>query len=162
MDKRGLPYIVWMHVIKITVVYFRFKLINTLLHKTMIQRNVEVIDNTTNTTSSSFLVHLSRRLKCTIVITCCPSSVVNFSHFDFSSETTEQNSTKLHRKQELNILYQVCVFRVHRKNKMAALASDPLRHFRLLLWNRWTEFNETWQEARSQRPLPSLCFSADQ
>ena len=32
-------------------------------------------------------------------------------------------------------------------------------HFRLLLWNRWTEFNETWQEARTQRPLPSLCFS---
>ena len=32
-------------------------------------------------------------------------------------------------------------------------------HFRLLLWNRWTEFNETWrQEARSQCPLPSLCF----
>ena len=29
-------------------------------------------------------------------------------------------------------------------------------HFRLLLW---TEFNKTWQEARSQRPLPSLCFS---
>ena len=41
---------------------------------------------------------------------------------------------------------------------MAALASDWLRHFRLLLWNRWTEFNETWEEARSQRPLPSLCF----
>ena len=32
-------------------------------------------------------------------------------------------------------------------------------HFQLLLWNRWTEFNEIWQEARSQRPLPSLCFS---
>ena len=42
---------------------------------------------------------------------------------------------------------------------MAALASDWLRHFRLLLWNRWTKFNETWQEARSQCPLPSLCFS---
>ena len=42
---------------------------------------------------------------------------------------------------------------------MAALASDWLRHFRLLLWNRWMEFNETWQEARSQGPLPSLCFS---
>ena len=41
---------------------------------------------------------------------------------------------------------------------MAALTSDWLRHFRLLLWNRWTEFNETWQEARSQCPLPSLCF----
>ena len=32
-------------------------------------------------------------------------------------------------------------------------------HFRLLFWNRWTEFNGTWQEARSQRPLPSLYFS---
>ena len=35
-----------------------------------------------------------------------------------------------------------------------------LSHFLLLLWNRWTEFNETWQKARSQRPLPSLCFSS--
>ena len=35
-----------------------------------------------------------------------------------------------------------------------------LSHFRLLLWNRWTEFNETSQKARSQRPLPSLCFSS--
>ena len=45
------------------------------------------------------------------------------------------------------------------KNKMAALASDLLRHFWLLLWNRWKEFYETWQEERYQRPLPSLCFS---
>ena len=42
---------------------------------------------------------------------------------------------------------------------MATLTSHWLRHFRLLLWNRWTEFNETWQEARSQHPLSSLCFS---
>ena len=87
----------------------------------------------------------------------CPS--LTFHIFDFFSETAERNSTKLDRKQDLNILYQVCVFQADRKNKMAALASDWLRHFRLLLWNRWTEFNETWQEARSQRPLPSLCFS---
>ena len=38
-------------------------------------------------------------------------------------------------------------------------ASYWLRHFRLLLWNHWMEFNETWKEARSQRPLPSLWFS---
>ena len=63
------------------------------------------------------------------------------------------------KKQDLNLLYQVCVFRADWKNKMATMASDWLRHFRLLLWNCWTEFNETWQEARSQRPLPSLCFS---
>ena len=85
--------------------------------------------------------------------------MIGWNSFDFSSETAERNSTKLERKQDLNILYQVCVFWTDRKNKMAALASDWLRHFRLLLWNRWTEFNETWQEARSQRPLPSLCSS---
>ena len=78
--------------------------------------------------------------------------------FDFSSETAEQNSTKLDRKQDLKVLYQVCVFWADRKNKMHALASDWLRHFRLLLWNHWTEFKETWQEVRSQCSLPSLCF----
>ena len=40
--------------------------------------------------------------------------------FDFSSETAEPNSTKLDRKQDLKALYQVCVFRADRKNKMAA------------------------------------------
>ena len=44
------------------------------------------------------------------------------------------------------------------KKRMAALSSDWLRQFRLFLWNRWTEFNKTWQEARSQCFLPSLCF----
>ena len=117
-------------------------------------------------------MHLSRRLKCTFVITCCPWFVrpssfrrpsivlpsLTFNIFDFSSETVERNSQRLDRKQDLNALYQVCVFRADWKNKMAALASDWLRYFRLLLWNRWTETNKTWQEARSQCPLPSLCF----
>ena len=85
--------------------------------------------------------------------------LIGWDIFDFSSETAERNSTKHDRKQDLNILYQVCVFRVDRIIKMAALASDWLRHFRLLIWNGWTEFNETWQEAISQRPLPSLCYS---
>ena len=88
-----------------------------------------------------------------------PWPLIGWDIFDFSSETAEQNSTKLDRKQDLDVLYQVCVFRADRKNKMAALASDWLRHFRLLLWNCWTEFNETWQQARSQCPLLSLCFS---
>ena len=88
-----------------------------------------------------------------------PWPLIGWDISDFSFETAEQNSTKFDRKQDLNVLYQVCVFRGDRKNKMAALASDWLRHFRLILWKRWTEFNETWQEAISQRPLPSLCFS---
>ena len=52
---------------------------------------------------------------------------------------------------------KIVFFRPIRKTRWP-LASDWLRHFRLL-WNGWTEFNETWQETRSQRPLPSLCFS---
>ena len=90
-----------------------------------------------------------------------PWPLIGWDIFDFSSETTERNSTKLDRKQDLNVLYKVCVFWADRKNKMAALVSDWLRHFRLFLWNRWTACNETWQEERSQRPLPSLCFWAD-
>ena len=56
-------------------------------------------------------------------------SVVNFHIFYFSSETAKQNSTKLVSKQDLNVLYQVCVFLADRKNKMAAPSSDWLRHF---------------------------------
>ena len=44
----------------------------------------------------------------------------------------------------------------HRKTEMVALASAWPRHFRLLLCSHWTEFNETSQEARSRRPLPSV------
>ena len=87
-----------------------------------------------------------------------PQPLIGLDIFNFFSETAERNSTKLDRKEDLNVLYQVCVFRADRKNKMAALVSDWLRHFQLLLWNRWMELNETWQEARSKLLLPSLCF----
>ena len=88
-----------------------------------------------------------------------PWPLIGWDIFNFSSETAKWNSMKLDRNQDLNVLYQICVFQAKLKNKMAALASDWLRHYRLLLWNGSTEFNETWQEARSQHPLPSLCFS---
>ena len=80
-------------------------------------------------------------------------------HFDFSSVTAEQDSTKLHRKQDLSVLYQFVLFGPIKK---AALASDWLIHFRLLLCDRWTEFNGPWQEAKFQRHLPSSCYSIDE
>ena len=88
-----------------------------------------------------------------------PWPLIGWDIFNSSSETAERNSMKFDMKQDLNVIYQVCVFRTDRKNKMAALASDWLIYFRVLLWNRLTGFNKTWQEARSQCPLPSLCFS---
>ena len=87
-----------------------------------------------------------------------PRALIGWDIFDFFSKTAEGNLTKLDSKQDLNVLYQVCVFRADWKTKMAAPTSDWLRHFWLLLWNRWTELEETWQKARSQCALPSLCF----
>ena len=49
--------------------------------------------------------------------------------FDFFSTTAEWILTKLDRKQVINALYQICVFCADRKSKMAALASDWLKHF---------------------------------
>ena len=117
-----------------------------------IQRNLTGSKNSTSSTKFVFFGLIGKTR-------WPPWPLIGWDILNFSSETDERNSTKLDRKQDLNVLYQVCVFRVDRKNKMATLASDWLRHYRLLLWNRWMEFNETWQEARSQRSLPSLCFS---
>ena len=82
---------------------------------------------------------------------------LNFHTSDYS-DTAEQNSRNLDRKQDINILYQVCVFRADWK-KQDGHPGLWLRHFRLLLCNRWMEFNKTWQVARSQRPLSNLCVS---
>ena len=41
---------------------------------------------------------------------------------------------------------------------MATLASEWPRHLRLLLCNRWAEFNKAWQEARSESPVGSTKF----
>ena len=119
-----------------------------------IQRNLTGIKISTSSTKFVFFGPIERTR-------WPPWPLICWDIFYFCSRTAERNSTKLDRKQDLNVLLQVCVFRADRKNKMAASDSDWLRHCRLLLWNCWREFNETWQEARFQRPLPSLCFRAD-
>ena len=47
------------------------------------------------------------------------------------------------RKQDLNVLYQVCVCWADRKNKMAAWHLIGWDIFNFLLWNCWTACNET-------------------
>ena len=82
--------------------------------------------------------------------------------FIFSSATAERISTKFVEKEDLNFLYQVCVFRTDKKPRLPPLFHidwRTCRYSRPLLCNRWSEFNETWQEVRSQIPLQRLCFS---
>ena len=82
-------------------------------------------------------VHLSRKLKCTIVIMRFPSSVrpssltfhifgksiwppwplIGWEIFDFL-EIIERNITKFDRMQDLNVLFQVCFFRVNWKRRL--------------------------------------------
>ena len=63
-----------------------------------------------------------------------PWPLIGGEFFNFSTATTERNSTKLDRKQEvvLYVVYQVRVFRADRLYKIAALASEQPIHFRLL------------------------------
>ena len=51
--------------------------------------------------------------------------------------------TKPNREQELNVLYQVCIFLAHWKTNMATLVSDWPRHYRLLSAGVITEFDKT-------------------
>ena len=60
--------------------------------------------------------------------------LIGWDIFDFFSETPEQNSTKLVRKQVRNVLCQVC----RSENIDCRLGPDWMRRFRLLLCNRWT------------------------
>ena len=61
-------------------------------------------------------------------------SLIGWDILDFYSETAELNSAELYRKQDIHVLYHVCVLG-RSENKMAALASDWLRPSRLLPWN---------------------------
>ena len=83
-----------------------------------------------------------------------PRPLIYWDIFDFFSATAVRNSTKFDRKQDLKRPLPSLYFFDRSEKQDDVLASDWL-----LLWNRLTEFNETWLEARSQRPLPSLCFS---
>ena len=52
-----------------------------------------------------------------------PWPLIDWDIFDFSSKTAERNLTKLDRKQDINVLYQVCVYQSDWKNNVAAPAS---------------------------------------
>ena len=72
-----------------------------------------------------------------------PWSLIGWDVFDILSETAEFNDNWQEARSK-RPLPSLCFCGPIGKNKMVALASYWQRHFRLLLWNRWTGFNETW------------------
>ena len=110
-------------------------------------------------------MHLSRRLKCIIVIMRCPSSVRPSSLFFLLfrrllwNRLTEFNETCQKTRSQRHLPSFCFSGRLEKQDGCPGL--KLARHFRLLLWKCWTEFIETWQEVRSQPPLPNLCFVAD-
>ena len=62
---------------------------------------------------------------------------LTFHIFDFSSETAAQNSMKLDRKQELNVLYQVCVFRADRASCFVLIV------YRYIVYHKIQDCNHT-------------------
>ena len=77
--------------------------------------------------------------------------------FYFSSEPAERNSTNLRRSNISTSSTKFVFFEPIRKPRWLLW---PLIGWDIFVfWTRWMEFNETWQEARSQHPLPSMWFS---
>ena len=62
-------------------------------------------------------------------------------------------------KQGFNVLCQVFVFSGLSEKQVGCPDLWFAETFSTSSLNRWTEFAETWQEARPQRSLSSFCFS---
>ena len=67
-----------------------------------------------------------------------PWPLIGWDIFDFSSETAKQNSTKLDRKKDLNVLCQVCLFWADQKNKKGRPGQF------LLKVARYTQVHDMW------------------
>ena len=89
-----------------------------------------------------------------------PKPLFGWNVFDFFSATTQWNSTKLHRKQNLNVLYQVDLFWLMRKLRWLPWLLISLDiYFGFPLTMEWN-LTKTWWEASTQHHLPSLCYSS--
>ena len=80
-----------------------------------------------------------------------PWPLIGWDIFEFLCETAERNSTKRDRKQDFNVLYQVCVFWADRKTKIGTPNSD-------WLWNFWLLFYATaeWNSTKLDYNISKL------
>ena len=115
----------------------------------------------------SFSVHVSRRhiRYFDHALSVIRPSSLTFRIFDFSSETTEQNSTKHDTEQDLSILYQVCVFFLGggggggaSEKQDGRPASDWLRPFAISPLKSLNRIQRSLTRSSIWHPKPSLCF----
>ena len=105
-----------------------------------------------STSSAKFVGFLGRSEKTKLP----PWPLIGWDIFDFSFETVERHSTKLDRKQDLNVLYQGFFSPIGKQDCCSGLwlvetfLTSPLKLF--------TEINKTWRKESSDCPLQSLCF----
>ena len=65
----------------------------------------------------------------------------------------------------LDGVFQIFLFLVHQDRSRWTIAitwhpsSVNFSHFKLLLWNHWANWNQTYQECSLDSPLQSFCFS---
>ena len=71
--------------------------------------------------------------------------MIGWDIFDFSSKTAERNSMKVKWKQDLNILFLVCIFRADRNKKINKMAA-PVSH-----WLRLSNFSSENTERNSTK-----------
>ena len=88
-----------------------------------------------------------------------PWPLIGWDIFVFFSKTAERNSTKLDRKQALNVPYHLCVFRADRKKQdghpdlwlAKTFSTSHLKPLNGIQWNL--------TGSKISTSLPSLCFS---
>ena len=83
-----------------------------------------------------------------------PWHLIVWHIFDFFSESAERYWPQLNRKEGLNVLYHVffCFDRSKKKPQQDDCRGLWLADTFLLFYNHWTDFAETWQEAKTWRP----------
>ncbi|KAK3105435.1 hypothetical protein FSP39_025180, partial [Pinctada imbricata] len=102
--------------------------------KALPESSHQIFKRSTPMTETEARYHCNNTLNSSTIFRLCQESVTEIGESPMEDCVLDvMNISKLHGKQELNALYQVCAFGADRKSKIAATGSDWLTHIRLLL-----------------------------
>ena len=111
---------------------------------------------TSNMSEYNVTRHVQRKETCQNTITLDMSKYNDIKHVKYNATRhvqTQGNMSKYNKTRHVQIQW-------HQTCQNTKWSPWSLIGWNILdpLWNRWSEFKETWQNARSQRPLPSSCL----